>query len=37
MHLHHRETFQRVQREITEDLSALTPPQLLAIARDAVK
>jgi hypothetical protein len=37
MHLHHRETFQRVQCEITEDLSALTAPQLLAIARDALK
>jgi hypothetical protein len=37
MKLHHRETFQHVVCELSEDLSAVTQPQLLVIARDALK
>jgi hypothetical protein len=33
---HHRETYQRVVREIDADLSSITTPQLLALARDAL-
>jgi hypothetical protein len=34
---HHRETYQRVVREIDADLSSITTPQLLALARDALR
>jgi hypothetical protein len=33
---HHRETYQRIVREITADLSATTAPQLLALAEQAL-
>jgi len=33
---HHRETYQRVVREIGVDLSAITMPQLLALAEQAL-
>jgi hypothetical protein len=33
---HHSETYQRVVREIDADLSSITAPQLLALARDAL-
>jgi hypothetical protein len=33
---HHRETYQRIVREIGADLSAVTTPQLLALAEDAL-
>jgi hypothetical protein len=33
---HHRETYQRIVREIGADLSATTPPQLLALAEEAL-
>jgi hypothetical protein len=33
---HHRETYQRIVREIDADLSAVTTPQLLALAEDAL-
>jgi hypothetical protein len=33
---HHRETYQRIVREIGADLSAITEPQLLALAEQAV-
>jgi hypothetical protein len=33
---HHRETYQRVVREIEADLSAVTAPQLLALAEQAL-
>jgi hypothetical protein len=36
MHLHHTETAQRLAGEIVADLSALTPPQLLALGREAL-
>jgi len=36
MHLHHKETFQHVVCAIAADLSALTPPQLLALGREAL-
>jgi len=36
MHLHHKETFQHVVYAIAADLSALTPPQLLALGREAL-
>jgi hypothetical protein len=34
---HHRETYQRIVREITVDLSGVTTPQLLDLARQALK
>jgi len=34
---HHRETYQRVVREITVDLSDVTTPQLLDLARQALR
>jgi hypothetical protein len=34
---HHRETYQRVVREVVADLSAITPPQLLVLAREALR
>jgi len=34
---HHRETYQRVVREIVADLSSITPPQLLDLARQALR
>lgn len=34
---HHRETYQRIVREITTDLSAITIPQLLDLARKAFR
>jgi hypothetical protein len=34
---HHRETYQRIVREIDTDLSAITTPQLLDLARDAMR
>ncbi|HSY06073.1 MAG TPA: hypothetical protein VK803_09000 [Steroidobacteraceae bacterium] len=33
---HHRDTYQRVVREIAVDLSAITPPQLLSLAEHAL-
>jgi hypothetical protein len=33
---HHRETYTRVVRELVADLSAITPPQLLELARAAL-
>jgi len=33
---HHRETYARVVRELVADLSAITPPQLLMLAREAL-
>lgn len=33
---HHRETYQRIVRELAADLSATTPPQLLALAEQAL-
>jgi hypothetical protein len=33
---HHRETYQRIVREIGADLSAITTPQLLALAEQAL-
>jgi hypothetical protein len=33
---HHRETYQRIVREIDADLSAVTPPELLALAEKAL-
>jgi hypothetical protein len=33
---HHRETYQRIVREIEADLSAITTPQLLALAEQAL-
>ena len=33
---HHRETYQRIVREIEADLSAITAPQLLALAEQAL-
>jgi hypothetical protein len=33
---HHRETYQRIVREIVADLSHITDPQLLALAREAL-
>ena len=33
---HHPETFARVVREITADLSSITQPQLLDLAREAL-
>jgi stalled ribosome rescue protein Dom34 len=33
---HHRETYQRIVREIEADLSAATTPQLLALAEQAL-
>jgi hypothetical protein len=33
---HHRETYQRIVREMSVDLSAITPPQLLALAAQAL-
>ncbi|HTT40251.1 MAG TPA: hypothetical protein VMH32_21575 [Burkholderiales bacterium] len=33
---HHRETYQRIVSEIGADLSAITPPQLLALAEQAL-
>jgi hypothetical protein len=34
---HHRETYRRIVREIGTDLSAITPPQLLDLARQALR
>jgi len=34
---HHPETYQRIVREIDTDLSAITTPQLLDLARDAMR
>jgi hypothetical protein len=34
---HHRETYQRVVREVVADLSSITPPQLLDLARQALR
>ncbi len=34
---HHRETYQRIVREITADLSSMTVPQLLERAREALQ
>lgn len=34
---HHRETYQRIVREITADLSSITTPQLLDLARQALR
>ncbi len=36
IHLHHPETFQRITSALAVDLSALTSPQLLALARDTL-
>jgi hypothetical protein len=36
VHLHHPETAHRLAGEIVADLSALTPPQLLALGREAL-
>jgi hypothetical protein len=36
IHLHHPETFQRIACAVAADLPALTPPQLLALGRDAL-
>jgi hypothetical protein len=36
IHLHHPETFQHIACAIAADLSALTPPQLLALGREAL-
>jgi hypothetical protein len=36
IHLHHPETFQHIACAIGADLSALTPPQLLALGREAL-
>ena len=33
---HHRETYQRIVREIAADLSSITTPQLLDLAREAL-
>jgi hypothetical protein len=35
--LHHHETYQRIVREIDADLSSITTPQLLGIARQALQ
>jgi hypothetical protein len=35
LRMHHRETYQRVVREIETDLSAITTPQLLELAEQA--
>jgi hypothetical protein len=34
---HHRETYQRIVREMTADLSSVTTPQLLNLAREALR
>jgi hypothetical protein len=34
---HHRDTYNRVVREVAADLSSVTPPQLLEIARKALR
>jgi len=34
---HHRETYDRIVREIVADLSSITPPQLLDLARQALR
>ena len=34
---HHRETYQRIVREIAADLSAITTPQLLELAEHALE
>jgi hypothetical protein len=34
---HYRETYQRVVREVVADLSSITPPQLLDLARQALR
>jgi hypothetical protein len=34
---HHRETYQRIVREIAADLSSITNPQLLDLARQALR
>ncbi len=34
---HHPQTYQRVVREVSADLSAITPPQLLDLARQALR
>jgi hypothetical protein len=36
LRLHHRETYQRIVREVVADLSSITTPQLLEIAQQAL-
>ena len=37
LRIHHRDTFQRIVREVVADLSSVTPPQLLKIGREALR
>jgi hypothetical protein len=37
LRIHHRDTFQRIVREVVADLSSVTPPQLLEIGRKALR